>query len=141
MTNIEKAQEYLNNLEAEMDMDMAMDKVKSLPNEVFSPSHPYYIAATTAAIKYNTAFYMMKLMTDAMLEQHNKDRNKEEKKYRYHVGQSAEGCTTGTILLTKAQAAAVEFATNTNNWDNLDVESYSGDFSIYTDRSYSPENI
>lgn len=139
MTNLEKAQEYLTNLEAEM--DVAMDKVNSLPDEAFSPSHPYYVAATTAAIKYNTAFYMMKLMTDAMLEQDNKNTTKQEKKYRYHVCQSAEGCTTGTILLTKAQAAAVEFATDTNNWDNLDVESYSGDFSIYIDGSYSPENI
>ena len=139
MTNIEKAQEYLNNLEAEM--DVAMNKVKSLPDEAFSPSHPYYVAAMTAAIKYNTAFYMMKLMTDAMVEQRNEDRNKEEKKYRYRVCQSAEGCTTGTVLLTKAQAEAVEFATNTNNWDNLDVESYSGDFSIYIDESYDPANI
>lgn len=139
MTNLEKAQEYLNNLEAEM--DVAMDKVKSLPDEAFSPSHPYYVAATTAAIKYNTAFYMMKLMTDAMLEQHTKERNKEEKKYRYRVCQSAEGWTTGTVLLTKAQAEAVEFATNTDNWDNLDVESYSGDFSIYIDESYGPGNI
>lgn len=139
MTNLEKAQEYLNNLEAEM--DVAMDKVKSLPDEAFSPSHPYYVAATTAAIKYNTAFYMMKLMTDAMLQQHNKDRNKEEKKYRYHVCQSAEGYTTGTILLTKAQAEAVEFATNSNNWDNLYEESFSGDFSISLDESYSPENM
>ena len=139
MTNLEKAQEYLNNLEAEM--DVAMDKVKSLPDEAFSPSHPYYVAATTAAIKYNTAFYMMKLMTDAMLEQHNQDINKEEKKYRYHVCQSAEGCTTGTVLLTKAQAEAVEFATNTKNWDNLDVENYSGDFSIYIDESSDPGNI
>lgn len=139
MTNLEKAQEYLNTLEAEM--KIAQDRVKSLPDEVFSPSHPYYVAATTAAIKYNTAFYMMKLMTDAMVEQHNKDRNKEEKKHRYHVCQSAEGYTTGTILLTKAQADVVEFATNINNWDNLDEESYSGDFSIYIDESYSPGNI
>lgn len=133
MTNLEKAQEYLKNLEAEM--DVAMDKVKRLPDEAFSPSHPYYVAATTAAMKYNTAFYMMKLMTDAMVEQHNQDRNNEEKKYRYHVCQSAEGCTTGTVLLTKAQADAVEFATNINNWDNLDEESYSGGFSIYIDNS------
>lgn len=139
MTNLEKAQEYLNNLEAEM--DVAMDKVKSLPDNAFSPSHPYYVAAMTAAVKYNTAFYMMKLMTDAMLEQHNKDGNKEEKKYRYHVCQSAEGCTTGTVLLTKAQAEAVEFATDTNNWDNLDVESDSGGFSIYIDKSYGSGNI
>lgn len=139
MTNLEKAQEYLTNLEAEM--DVAMDKVKSLPDEAFSPSHPYYVAATTAAMKYNTAFYMMKLMTDAMVEQHNEDRNKEEKKYRYHVCQSAEGCTTGTVLLTKAQAAAVEFATNINNWDNLDIEIDSGGFSIYIDKSYGSGNI
>lgn len=139
MTNLEKAREYLNILEAEM--KIAQDRVKSLPDEIFSPSHPYYVAATTAAIKYNTAFYMMKLMTDTMVEQHNKDRNKEEKKYRYHVCQSAEGYTTGTVLLTKAQAAAVEFATNTDNWDNLNVESYSGDFSIYIDGSYGPGNI
>lgn len=139
MTNLEKAQAYLNTLEAEM--DVAMGKVNSLPDEAFSPSHPYYVAATTAAMKYNTAFYMMKLMTDAMVEQHNKERNKEEKKYRYHVCQSAEGYTTGTILLTKAQADAVEFATNTNNWDNLYEESFSGDFSISIDESYGPENI
>ena len=139
MTNLEKAQEYLTNLEAEM--DVAMDKVKSLPDEAFSPLHPYYVAAMTAAIKYNTAFYMMKLMTDAMQEQHNQDRNKEEKKYRYHVCQSADGYTTGTILLTKAQAEAVEFATNTNNWDNLKVESFSGDFSICIDESYGSGNI
>lgn len=139
MTNLEKAQEYLNTLEAEM--KIAQGRVKSLPDEVFSPSHPYYVAATTAAIKYNTAFYMMKLMTDEMMEQHNKDRNKEEKKYRYHVCQSAEGCTTGTVLLTKAQADAVDFATNTNNWDNLDEESYSGGFSIYIDGNYGPGNI
>lgn len=131
MTNIKKAQDYLNSLEAEM--DVAIDKVKSLPDEAFSISHPYYVAATTAAIKYNTAFYMRKLMTDAMLEQHVKDRNKEEKKYRYYVCQSAEGSTTGTILLTKAQAAAVYFATDPNNWDNLNVESYSGGFSIDID--------
>lgn len=139
MTNLEKAQAYLNTLEAEM--DMAMDRVRSIPDEAFSPSHPYYVAATTAAIKYNTAFYMMKLMTDAMLEQHNNEGNKEETKYRYRVCQSAEGWTTGTVLLTKAQAEAVEFATNTDNWDNLDVESYSGDFSIYIDESYDPGNM
>lgn len=139
MTNLEKAQEYLNNLEAEM--DVAMDKVRSLPDEAFSPSHPYYVAATTAAMKYNTAFYMMKLMTDAMVEQDNKNTTKQEKKYRYHVCQSADGYTTGTILLTKAQAEAVEFATNSNNWDNLYEESFSGDFSISLDESYSPENI
>lgn len=74
-------------------------------------------------------------MTDTMLEQHNKDRNNKEKKYRYRVCQSADGYTTGTILLTKAQAEVVEFVTNPNNWDNLEVESYSGGFGIYIDNS------
>lgn len=136
MTNLEKAQEYLNNLEAEM--RLAQDSVKSLSDEDFRPSHHSYIAASTAAIKYNTAFYMMKLMTDAMLEQHNKDRNNEEKKYRYHVCQSAEGCTTGTILLTKAQAKAVYYATDISHWDNLDAEKYSGSFCIDID---NPEEV
>lgn len=78
-------------------------------------------------------------MTDnTMLEQHNKGQNSEEKKYRYRLYQIAEGCTTGTILLTKAQAEVVEFATNPDNWDNLEVEDYSGDFGIYID---SPEEV
>lgn len=136
MTNLEKAQEYLNNLEAEM--RIAQERVKSLSNEEFSTAHPYYVYASTAAAKYNTAYYMMKLMTDAMLEQHINDKQKEEKKYRYRVCQSAEGCTTGTILLTKSQAEAVYFATDTTNWDNFDAESYSGYFSIYID---NPEEV
>lgn len=139
MTNLEKAQEYLNSLEAEM--NLAMDKVEKVPYDVLSAAHPAYAQARIAAAKYNTAVYMMKLMTDAMLEQHNKNGNNEEKKYRYHVCQRAEGCTTGTVLLTKAQADAVDFATNTNNWDNLDEESYSGSFNIYIDGSYGPGNI
>lgn len=136
MTNLEKAQEYLNNLE--MVMKLAQDRVRGLSNEEFSTAHPYYVDASTAAAKYNTAYYMMKLMTDAMLEQHVKDRNKDEKKYRYHVCQSAEGCTTGTILLTKSQAEAVYFATDTTNWDNFDGQSYSGYFSIDID---NPEEV
>lgn len=136
MTNLEKAQEYLNNLE--MVMKLAQDRVKGLSNEEFSTAHPYYVDASTAAAKYNTAYYMMKLMTDAMLEQHIRDKQKDEKKYRYRVCQSAEGCTTGTVLLTKAQAEAVYFATDTTNWDNFDAESYSGYFGIYID---NPEEV
>lgn len=136
MTNLEKAQEYLNTLEAEM--RIAQDRVKSLPDEVFSPSHPYYVAASTAAIKYNTAYYMMKLMTDAMLEQHVNYKQKDEKKYRYRVCQSAEGYTTGTIVLTKEQAQAVYYASDTHNWDSLEEESYSGDFGINID---DPEEV
>ena len=136
MTNLEKAKEYLNNLEAEM--RIAQDRVRGLPDEDFRPSHHCYIAASTAAAKYNTASYMMKLMTDAMLEQHVNGKQKEEKKYRYRVCQSAEGCTTGTILLTKSQAEAVYFATDTTNWDNFDGQSYSGYFSIDID---NPEEV
>ena len=136
MTNLEKAQEYLNTLEAEM--KITQDRVKGLSNEEFSTAHPYYVDASTAAVKYNTAYYMMKLMTDAMLEQHINDKQKEEKKYRYRVCQSAEGCTTGTILLTKSQAEAVYFATDTTNWDNFDGQSYSGYFSIDID---NPEEV
>lgn len=136
MTNLEKAQEYLNNLEAEV--KVAQDRVKGLPDEAFSCSHPHYIAATTAAIKYNTAFYMMKLMKDAMLEQHVKDRNNDEKKYRYNVSLMAEGCTYGTVVLTKEQAQAVYYASDTCNWDNLYVESYSGAFGIDID---NPEEV
>lgn len=136
MTNLEKAQEYLNNLEAQM--RIAQDRAKSLSDEDFRPSNPYYIAASTAAMKYNTAYYMMKLMTDAMLEQHVNDKQKDEKKYRYRVCQSAEGCTTGTVLLTKAQAEAVRFATDIIYWDNLEEESYSGIFCIDID---NPEEV
>lgn len=136
MTNLEKAQQYLNNLE--VIMKLAQDRVRGLSNEEFSTAHPYCVDASTAAAKYNTAYYMMKLMTDAMLEQHINDKQKEEKKYRYRVCQSAEGCTTGTILLTKSQAEAVYFATDTTNWDNFDAESYSGYFSIYID---NPEEV
>lgn len=136
MTNLEKAQEYLNNLEAEM--RLAQDSVKSLSDADFRPSHHSYIAASTAAIKYNTAYYMMKLMTDAMLEQHVNDKQKDEKKYRYRVCQSAEGCTTGTVLLTKAQAEAVRVATDIIYWDDLEEESYSGSFCIDID---NPEEV
>lgn len=78
------------------------------------------------------------MTNNTMLEQHNKDRNNEKKKYRYRVYQSAEGSTTGTVLLTKAQAEAVSFATDPNNWDNLQVESYSGGFGIDID---NPEEV
>lgn len=136
MTNLEKAQEYLNNLEVVM--KLAQDRVRGLSNEEFSTAHPYYVDASTAAAKYNTAYYMMKLMTDAMLEQHVKDKQKDAKKHRYHVGLMAEGTTSGTVVLTKEQAQAVYYASDTRNWDNLDEESYSGGFGIDIDH---PEEV
>lgn len=136
MTNLEKAQEYLNNLKAEM--DMAVDEAESIPYEVLSSSHPCYEAASKASTKYYTALYMMQLMKDVMLEQHVNDMRKDEKKYRYNVGLMAERCTSGTIVLTKEQAQAVYYASDTRNWDNLNEESYSGDFSIDID---NPEEV
>lgn len=132
-----KAEAYLDRLHHEY--DVWQKKVEGLPADCDATTAVYLMynrLAQTASTRYYAAKYMMELMQeDAMLEQDNKNTTKQEKKYRYHVCQSAEGCTTGTILLTKAQAAAVEFATDTNNWDNLDVESYSGGFSIYIDNS------
>lgn len=49
-----------------------------------------------------------------------------KKKYRYNICYSAEGTTSGTINLTKKEASIVAHALNTSNWDNLEVESWSG---------------
>ena len=48
------------------------------------------------------------------------------KKYRYNIMQSAEGITTGTIDLTKKEAAIVAYALDTSNWNNLIENSWSG---------------
>lgn len=53
-----------------------------------------------------------------------------EKKYRYNVCLSAEDVTTGTIDLTKKEAEIIARATNTDNWNNLEWNSYSGSFWI-----------
>ena len=53
-----------------------------------------------------------------------------EKKYRYDVALLAEDTTTGTIDLTKKEAELVARVTDTNNWNNLDWNSYSGSFWI-----------
>lgn len=53
------------------------------------------------------------------------------KKYRYYIYRSAEGMTSGTIDLTKKEAAIVAYALDTSNWGNLDEESWSG--SCYID--------
>lgn len=138
-----KAEAYLDRLHHEY--DVWQKKVEGLPADCDATTAVYLMynrLAQTASTRYYAAKYMMELMKeDAMLEQYNKNTTKQEKKYRYRVCQSAEGYTTGTILLTKAQADTVEFATNTDNWDNLYEESYSGNFSISLDGSYGPGNI
>ena len=48
------------------------------------------------------------------------------KKYRYNIHKSAEGMTSGTIDLTKKEAAIVAYALDTSNWKNLEEETWSG---------------
>ena len=54
-----------------------------------------------------------------------------EKKYRCEVHQSAEEESHGIIYLTKAQYDAVKYATNTDNWKNASLETWSGSFWVY----------
>ena len=56
-----------------------------------------------------------------------------EKKYRYKIGCSAEGCTCGTIDLTKEEAAIVAYAMDQDNWRITLDESYSGNCWIDVD--------
>ena len=55
------------------------------------------------------------------------------KKYRYYICQSAEGETTGTIDLTKKEAAIVAYALDISNWNNLETEAWSGSCFIDVD--------
>ena len=48
------------------------------------------------------------------------------KKYRYNIYKSAEGTTSGTIDLTKKEAAIIAYALDTSNWNNVEEESWSG---------------
>lgn len=57
------------------------------------------------------------------LEENNMSKTK---KYRYNIWKSAEGETTGTIDLTKKEAAIVAYALDTSNWNNLSEGSWSG---------------
>jgi hypothetical protein len=55
------------------------------------------------------------------------------KKYRYMVSNLAEGTTCGYVDLTKAEAKIVAYATNQDNWKNVQYESWSGSFWIDID--------
>lgn len=57
----------------------------------------------------------------------------DDKKYKYDVCLSADGVTTGIVVLTKEQANIVDYATNISNWDDVEAEEYSGLFSIDID--------
>ena len=63
------------------------------------------------------------------------------KKYRYNICYSAEGVTTGTIDLTKKEAAIVAYALNTSNWNNLDAESWSGSCFIDIEHPYEIKDM
>lgn len=59
----------------------------------------------------------------------------EDKKYRYNVYLMAEEYSTGYVELTKKEAEIVEYATNTSNWKDKEIEPYSGFFGIDTDKA------
>lgn len=60
----------------------------------------------------------------------------EEKKFYYEVGIDGEDYTHGKILLTKKEAELVNFATNPNNWKNVNIKKYSGSFFIDIDHPH-----
>lgn len=62
----------------------------------------------------------------------------EDKKYRYSVCLMAEEYSTGYVELTKKEAEIVEYATNTSNWKDKEIEPYSEFFGIDTEH---PEEI
>ena len=53
---------------------------------------------------------------------------------------SADRGTTGTVALTKEQARIVKFATDPSNWDDLEMEAYSGEFHVDIDNPMEIEN-
>ena len=56
------------------------------------------------------------------------------RKYRYAVSMLGDDISDGYIELTKKQADVVKFATNTKNWEDAELNSYSGTFFINTDK-------
>jgi hypothetical protein len=48
------------------------------------------------------------------------------KKYRYHIGYSAEGTTYGYVDLTKKEASIVAYALDERNWKDGSSEMWSG---------------
>ena len=52
----------------------------------------------------------------------------------------ADGVSTGTVVLTKEQARIVDFVTNPSNWNDAEVEEYSGSFCIDIDTPMEIDN-
>ena len=61
------------------------------------------------------------------------------KKYYFPVTYFAEGVSTGYIKLTREEANIVAFATAPKNWENAEIEKYSGSFTIELDQSIPEE--
>ena len=64
---------------------------------------------------------------------------KNNKKYYFPVAYFAEGVSTGYIRLTLEEAKSVAFATNPKNWENAEIEKYSGSFVIEIDQAIPEE--
>lgn len=87
--------------------------------------------------------YTAYILWNKFVEKHypttrNKEINMTDKKYRYNVFLMAEECSSGYVELTKREAEIVEYAANTANWKDKEIEPYSGFFGIDTEH---PEEI
>ena len=62
-----------------------------------------------------------------------------DKKYYLPVENSAEDESTGYVKLTLEEAKIVAFATNSKNWNEPEIEKYSGSFHIELDQAIPEE--
>ena len=67
------------------------------------------------------------------------DKKMKNKKYYFPVTYFAEGVSTGYIKLTREEANIVAFATNPKNWNEPEIEKYSGSFMIEMDQAIPEE--
>lgn len=63
---------------------------------------------------------------------------KEFKKYRCEVALSANEESTGVVYLTADEYWAVKYATNTENWKERSLSTWSGAFNIYCEELENP---
>lgn len=63
---------------------------------------------------------------------------REFKKYRCEVALSAEEESTGVVYLTADEYWAVKYATNTENWKERNLSTWSGAFNIYCEELENP---
>lgn len=53
------------------------------------------------------------------------------KKYKCELSYCAEDVTTGTMMLTEEEYEFAKRLTNSDNWDDLDYNSWCGSLSVY----------